>query len=75
MTVNELRDVRPKKLVLFPGIGQVKIFSSITHPRGQMCIRIYIFNFNNKKKKKTKKENAKETKQKKRISVEHLKRI
>ena len=42
--------VRPKKkkVVLFPEIGRVKIFSSLTGPHSRMCIRIYIFCFKQK---------------------------
>ena len=46
-----------KKVVLFPKIGRVKVFLSLTHPRSQMCVRIYLFKLkkqqtNNKKQGK-----------------------
>ena len=32
-----------KKVVLFPEIGRVKFFLSLTHPYSRMCIRIFFF--------------------------------
>ena len=63
----ELNVTRPKKVALFPEIGQVKNFLSLTRPHRR--VRIYNFNF----KKQTKKTNkntkkAKETKEEKRIA-------
>ena len=55
--------VRPKKIVFFPQIGRVKIFSSLTRPDSRMCIRIYIFRFKQKKQTHTNKQKAKETKE------------
>ena len=61
----------PKKVLLFPEIGQVKIFLSPTHPHIRMCIRIYIFVLKNthtqtkKKAKKTKEKRKKETREEK----------
>ena len=65
---------KKKKVVLFPEIGLVKIFSSLTRPHSRMCIRIYIFLIskkqrNKQKTKKTKK--TKETIEEKRISLEN----
>ena len=65
--------MRPKNVVLFPEIGQVKSLLSLTCPHSRMCIRIYIFNLKknkNNNNNKTKKE--KQTKKEKRISVENL---
>ena len=64
--------LRPKKIVaLFPEIGQLKIFLSLSRPHCRMCIRIYIFNLK-KQPKVTGIQKAKETKEEKRISVENL---
>ena len=64
--------MRPEKVVLFPEVGRVQIFLSLTRPHSGMCIRIYTFNWKNKTKKKQKdKEKAKKTKKEKRISWEH----
>ena len=52
-----------KKVVLFPEIGLVKIFSSLTHPHSRMCIRIYIFSIS--KNKETSKKPRKQKRQKK----------
>ena len=60
---------RPKKVALFPEIGRVKTFLSLTRPHSRMCLRIYIFNFKNKEKT-TKK--VKESKEEKRISAVNL---
>ena len=64
-----------KKLVLFPEIGQVKIFLTLTHQHSRMCIRIYIFNFKkwqtNKQKKKQESKKAKENNEEKKISLEN----
>ena len=46
---------RPKKVVLFPEIGRVNFFLSLTDPRSRNFIRIYIFCFKKKKKGKKKK--------------------
>ena len=50
------------KVVLFPEIGWVIFFLSLTRPVNRMCIRIYKFDFkkqqaNNSKKTRTKKRN------------------
>ena len=47
---------KAKKVVLFPEIGRVKSFLSLTRPHSQMCIRIYIFNFKKQQIKNNKKE-------------------
>ena len=52
---------KKKKVVLFPEIGQLKLFSSLTRPHSRMCIRICIFCFKETKKKK---KNHRETKSK-----------
>ena len=60
------KGVRSKKAVLFPKIGRVKFFLSLTRPHSQNCIRMYILCFTkkthahreihtNKKEKKLKK--------------------
>ena len=59
-----------KKVVLFPEIGRVKIFVSLTRPQSRMYIRIYIFNYQIKKIMRQKK--AKETKEEKITFVENL---
>ena len=60
-----LINVEPKKVILFPEITRVKMFLSFIHPHSRVCIRIYIFNFQNKKKGKQKKlPKNKETKKK-----------
>ena len=48
--------IRLKKVVLFPEIGRVRTFLSPNRLHSQMCIRTYIFNFNNKKKQEDKKQ-------------------
>ena len=58
-----------KKIVLFPEIDRAKFFLSLTRPHSWTCIRIYIFNFI---KAKTRRQKSKETKDKKRVSVENL---
>ena len=67
-----------KKVVLFPEIGRVKIFISLTRPHSRMCMAIYIFNFkkqtNKQKKKQEYKKNKKKTKEvneEKRISPKY----
>ena len=35
-----------KQVVLFPEIGRVKNFLSLTRPHSKVSIKIYIFNFN-----------------------------
>ena len=52
--------IRPKKVVLFPEIGRVKIFLSLTSPPSRVCIRIYIFCF---KQKNIHRNKTKETKE------------
>ena len=62
------------KVVLFPEIGRVKIFLSLTRPYCQMCIGIYIFIFKKNKqinKQKTRIKKAKKIKKVKRISPEY----
>ena len=58
-----------KKVVLFPEIGRVKIFISLTRPHSRMCMAIYIFNFkkqtNKQKKKREYKKKQKKKQQKK----------
>ena len=64
---------RPKKVVLFLEIDQMKIFLSLTRPHSQ-CVSEYIFLVSNKQKNKQKK--AKKTKEKKRESPENwLKKV
>ena len=41
----QLVEMRPKNVVLFPEIGQLKIFLSFALPRSQMCIKIYVLCF------------------------------
>ena len=53
-----------KKVILFPEIGWVKMFLSLTSPLSQMCIIIYISNFLKKKRDKKK--------LKKRVYLENL---
>ena len=54
---------RPKKkVVLFPEIGQMKNFLSLTLPHSRMCIRINLF-----QTKKTHNQKAKETKENRKI--------
>ena len=73
-----------QKVVLFPEIGRVKIYLSLTRPCNWMCIKIYIFKFkttttttatNTSKKEKRKKnkntKKAKNFKKEKRISPEN----
>ena len=66
---------RQKKVVLFPEIGRVKIFLSLTRSHSRIWIIIYIFKFkeqqtnNNKKPKRIKK--AKEINEEKRTSPEN----
>ena len=46
-------NARPKKVILFLEIGQVKNFLSLTNLQNRICIRTNIFNiFNNNKKTK-----------------------
>ena len=52
------KEARPKNVVLFPVIGWMKNFSSLTRPHSRICIRTYIFLFQIKKLHKQK---AKET--------------
>ena len=72
LKIKEEFSLRPKKVVLFPEIAWMKIFSSFTHPHRRMCIRTYIFCFKQKthtqtESKKKSKENrkTKETKEEK----------
>ena len=61
-----------RKVVLFPEIGRVKYFLSLTRPHSRMCIKIYIFNFKKQTSTKIKNtKNAKETREEKRISPEN----
>ena len=41
-------DKATQKFVLFPKIGQVNFFLSVTPLHSPVCIRIYIFSFKNK---------------------------
>ena len=71
--------LRPKRVVLFPEIGWVNIFLSLTRSHSRMCIRIYISNFKKSKNRKTKKKTriqkkAKETKEENSISGKSIKR-
>ena len=43
LVVTRSSSIRPKKVVLFPEVGRVKTFLSITRPHRRMSIRIYIF--------------------------------
>ena len=70
-------EVKPKKVVLFPEIGRIKIVISLSHPQSRMCIRIYLFNFKkskqtNKQKTNKKTKKAKESKEKKRMHMKNL---
>ena len=61
-----------KKVVLFPEIGRVKFFLSLTRSHSWMCIRIHIFNF----KKQTSKEKQNKARiQKKTKEIKEEKRI
>ena len=55
------------KVVLFPEIGLVKIFLSLTHLHSGNCVRVYAFIFKKQTKKQKNKntKKAKETKEKK----------
>ena len=55
----------------FQEINQVNLFLPLTNPNNQMCIRIYIFNFEKTKTKITR-QKAKETKEEKSISVGYI---
>ena len=57
--------IRPKKVVLFPEIGPVKIFLSLTRPQSRMCIRKHVSNLKQKTKKTNKKKKNEDKKQKK----------
>ena len=57
--------IRPKKGVLFPEIGPVKIFLSLTRPHSRMCIRIHVSNLKQKTKKAKKQNKTEDKKQKK----------
>ena len=60
--------IRPKKGVLFPEIGPVKIFLSLTRPHSRMCIRKHVSNLKQKTKKaKKKKTNKTEDKKQKKL--------
>ena len=89
LKIKEEFSLRPKKVVLFPEIAWMKIFSSFTHPHRRMCIRIYVFCFKQKThtQTKSKKKNLKKTEKQKKpkkkrrnkmllltISVENLTR-
>ena len=67
------RTLGRKKVVMFPEIGRVKFFWSLTRPHSRMCIRIYIFHFktqqiNKQTNKKARIKKAKETKEEQWIS-------
>ena len=55
----------------FQEINQVNLLLPLTNPNNQMCIRIYIFNFEKTKTKITR-QKAKETKEEKSISVGYI---
>ena len=55
---------------MFPEIGRVEIFLSLTLPHIQMCIRIYIFNFKKHQTNKQKKTRIKKAKQAKQTKEE-----
>ena len=59
--VRIIKDVllTPKKEVLLPEIGWVKMFLSLIHPHSRMCIRICIFNFKKQANKQNKNKNIK----------------
>ena len=60
---------------MFPQIGRVENFLSLTRPQNQICIRTNIFNLKNNKtdQKEVDKKKTKETKEEKRItSLEFL---
>ena len=60
-----------KKVVLFPEIGRVKKFLSLTRLHSRMCIRIHTFNF---KKQQTNKETSKQKKNKNQKEQNKLKK-
>ena len=65
---NSLQKIRLKKVVSFPEIGCVKIFSLLTCPHSRMCIRIYIFHLKKiKNQKKTQKNTHTYKKQQKKL--------
>ena len=41
--LDECNHNEAKKVVLFPEIGRVKKFLSLTRPHSRMCIRLYIY--------------------------------
>ena len=57
--LNDLRKAK-KKEVLFPVIGWVKMFSTLTRPHSRMCIRIYIFDFKKRTSKQIKQNKEKQ---------------
>ena len=61
-----------KQVVLFPEIGRVKIFLSLslTRPNSRMCGRTCVFNFKKQTNKNIQKK-AKETKEEKKISAKN----
>ena len=61
---------RPKKVVLFLDIDWVKLILSLTRPRSQMYITIFLIS-EKKQAKKQENKKAKETKEEKRISPEN----
>ena len=67
--------VRLKEVILFPEIGWVKFFSSLTSPHGRMCIRIYIFLFKTNKKAHIQKQKAKESKEIRKIETKEEKKV
>ena len=64
---------KAKKAVLFPEVGRVKKFLSLTLPHSPMYIRIYNFNF----KKQTSKKEARiqKTQKKRKKKREYLRKI
>ena len=78
LVVTRSSSIRPKKVVLFPEVGRVKTFLSITRPHRRMSIRIYIFDLKTKKiqnkqtKKKQQKNKKKTDRQKAKESVENI---
>ena len=68
-----------KKVVLFPEIGRVKIFLSLTSPHSRMCIKIYskyilIFQKKPTKQNKTKEDKKQKNPKKKRECLWKIKR-
>ena len=59
--------IRPKKGVLFPEIGPVKIFLSLTRPHSRMYIRKHVSNLKQKTKKAKKTPKKPEDKKQKKL--------